>query len=207
MSETTAVLSLSGGRRVSLLPCAGGSPWTGTVKKWDDFMGHAYVRVGADRDAVEQLDNQHVWLSTEIAPRDAAGVTIFRGRARMVGADALRIDDVIRLADERRRHAVRATGCTVTLPPAGGPAVTVRAVDISRGGIRLPLERPRWTYDDPIELTLAMSGGVVVPVTASFQRVDHDPPTAVLVFDRSSEDVSAAIDRYALSQLPSPLSN
>lgn len=207
MSEPAAVLSLTGGRRVSLLPCAGGHPWNATVREWDDSPDHACARVTADHDAVLQLDQQEVWLSTLAPQRDGPGVTIFLGRASMVDADLLRIDDVIRLADERRRHAVRAAGCAVSLPAVGGPGVTVQAVDISRGGVRLPLAQPRWPYDDPIDLVLGMSGGVVVAVQASFQRVDHDPPTAVLIFDRISAEASAAIDRFALSQLPAPLSN
>jgi hypothetical protein len=195
------------GRPVSLLPRAGGRAWTGTVQTWEVASGHVVARVVTSADAVSTLDHHQVWLSTTSRTGDGEGITIFAGRAVAVASGALELDGVVRLADEPRRRAVRAAGCRVTLPPdLTGVQHTVAAVDISRGGVRVPVNSTRWPYDDPLDLVLHLPGEPSVNVVGRLLRLDP-AGSAVLGLDALADDVAAAIDRFALTQLPPPASD
>jgi hypothetical protein len=193
------------GRRVSLLPRSGGRAWTGTVHSWHSADDHVVARIDTSTDAVSTLDRHQVWLSTINRRGDGQGITIFAGRAVAVAPGALELDGVVRLADEPRRQAVRAPGCRVTLPPdPTGVQRTVTAVDVSRGGVRVPVDPAGWTYEDPLDLVLQLPGAQSVLVVGRLLRLDPSTGSAVLSLDDLADEVAAAIDRYALNQLPSP---
>jgi len=198
------------GQRVSLLPRAGGRAWTGTVQSWDAAADHVVARIDASTDAVSTLDHHQVWLSTISPDADHEGITIFAGRAVAVAQHALELNDVVRLTDEPRRQAVRAPGCRVTLPPDTlGAQHTVTAVDVSSGGVRVPVDPAGWTYEDPLDLVLHLPGARSVIVVGRLLRLDPASgsavvSSAVLSLDDLTDDVAAAIDRYALNELPSP---
>ena len=124
------------GRRVSLLPRAGGRAWSGTVQTWEVAADHVVARVDTSPDAVSTLDHHQVWLSTTNHTPDGEGITIFAGRAVAVAPRALELDGVVRLADEPRRQAVRAAGCRATLPPRPH-----RRTAHGRGGRPVPRRR------------------------------------------------------------------
>ena len=195
------------GRRVSLLPRAGGRAWIGTVQTWEVAADHVVARVDASADAVRTLDHHQVWLSTTNDPPGSEGITIFAGRAVAVAPDALELDGVVRLADEPRRQAVRAAGCRLTLPPdLTGVQPTVAVVDVSRGGVRVPVDSTGWTYDDPLDLVLHLPGEPSVNVVGRLLRL-NPAGSAVLGLDDLADEVAAAIDRFALTQLPPPAGN
>ena len=86
---------------------------------------------------------------------------------------------------------------------------TVTAVDLSRGGVRVPVDPAGWTYEDPLDLVLQLPGQQDVLVVGRLLRLDPASgsavlSSAVLSLDEVTDDVAAAIDRYALNQLPSP---
>ena len=192
------------GRRVSLLPRAGGRAWTGTVQTWVVTADRVVARVDASADAVRTLDHHQVWLSTTNHTRGGEGITIFAGRAVAVAPGALELDGVVRLADEPRRQAVRAAGCRVTLPPdINGVQHTVAAVDLSRGGVRVPVDTSGWTYDDPLDLVLHLPDEPAMNVVGRLLRLDP-AGSAVVGLDDLADEVAAAIDRFALTQLPPP---
>jgi hypothetical protein len=192
------------GRRVSLLPRAGGRAWTGTVQRWEVAADRVVARIDTSADAASTLDHHQVWLSTTNDPPGSEGITIFAGRAVAVAPDALELDGVVRLADEPRRQAVRAAGCRVTLPPdLTGVQHTVAAVDLSRGGVRVPVNSTRWPYDDPLDLVLHLPDEPSVNVVGRLLRLDP-AGSAVVGLDDLADEVAAAIDRYALTQLPPP---
>ena len=190
------------GRRVSLLPRAGGRAWTGTVQTWVVAADHVVARVDASADAVRTLDHHQVWLSTTNHSDNGEGITIFAGRAVAVAPGALELDGVVRLADEPRRRAVRAAGCRVTLPPdLTGVQHTVAVVDLSRGGVRVPVDATGWTHDDPLDLVLHLPGEPSMNVVGRLLRL-NPAGSAVLGLDDLADEVAAAIDRFALTQLP-----
>jgi hypothetical protein len=192
------------GRPVSLLPRAGGPAWPGTVQTWEVAADHVIARVDASADAVRTLDHHQVWLSTTNHTPGDDGITIFAGRAVAVAAGALELDGVVRLAAEPRRQAVRAAGCRVTLPPdLTGVQRTVAVVDLSRGGVRVPVDPTGWTYDDPLDLVLHLPGEPSLNVVGRLLRLDP-AGSAVLALDDLPDGVAAAIDRFALTQLPPP---
>jgi hypothetical protein len=199
----TAALTgaLTRGRRVTLLPRSGGHSWAGTVQSWDTADDHVVAQIYAEADAVATLDHHQVWLSTVSRIGDEYGVTIFAGRAYAVDNESLKLEGVVRLADERRRRAVRVTGSAVTLPPAGGPAIRVETLDISRGAVRLPIGEGGWTYDDPLDLVVHLGDEQTINVLGRLLRVDEAAGSVVLGFDYLSDPDVEALDRFALGQL------
>lgn len=201
MSEAALAEALTSGRRVTLLPRSGGHSWAGTVRSWNSADDHIVAQIYAAADAVASLDHHQVWLSTVSRVGDEYGVTIFAGRAYAVDHESLKLEGVVRLADERRRRAVRVMGSSVTLPPAGGPAVTVATLDISRGAVRLPIGADGWNYDDPLDLVVHLGDTESINVLGRLLRIDPVAQSVVLGFDYLPDDEAEALDRFALTQL------
>jgi hypothetical protein len=193
--------ALTSGRRVTLLPRSGGHSWAGTVRSWDAADDHIVAQIYAEADAVASLDHHLVWLSTVSRIGDEYGVTIFAGRASAVDSESLKLEGVVRLADERRRRAVRVTGSTVTLPPAGGPAIRVATLDLSRSAVRLPIGESGWTYDDPLDLVVHLGDDQAINVLGRLLRIDTTTGSVVLGFDYVSDHDAETLDRFALGQL------
>lgn len=201
VTEAALAVALTSGRRVTLLPCNGGQSWAGTVRSWDADDDHVVAQIFAEADAVSSLDHHQVWLSTVSRMGDEYGVTIFAGRAYAVDGESLKLEGVVRLADERRRRAVRVTGSEVTLPPSGGTRLRVATFDISRSAVRLPIGQGGWTYDDPLDLVVHLGDAKSINVVARMLRVDEQTRSVVLGFDYLPELDAEAIDRFALNQL------
>lgn len=193
--------TLTSGRRVTLLPRSGGHSWDGTVRSWDGSEDLVVAHIFAEAEAVSSLDHHQVWLSTVSRTGDEYGVTIFAGRAYAVDSESLKVEGVVRLADERRRRAVRVTGSAVTLPPAGGPHVRVATLDISRRAVRLPVGEDGWTYDDPLDLVVHLGDTTSINVVGRLLRVDMVTRSVVLGFDYLPDHDAEALERFALTQL------
>jgi hypothetical protein len=204
VTDAAPALALARGRRVSLLPRSGGHSWAGTVRAWDAFDGHVVAHIDADADAVNTLDHHQVWLSTVSRNGEELGVTIFAGRAHAVDRESLKLDGVVWLADERRRSAVRATGSMVTVPPSGGPQRRLATLDISRGGVRLPVDADGWNYEDPLDLVVHLGDTVSISVLGRLLRVDVETASVVLGFEGLTDADAETLDRFALAQLPGP---
>lgn len=200
MAETPGSPALLAGRRVSLLPRSGGQSRIGTVQEWETVDGRLTVRVAADASCVAALDRHRVWLSPLSRVDQEAGITIFAGRAVAEGEEALVLEDLVRLVEDPRRAAVRAAGCLVSLPAAGGPKRTVGTLDLSRGGVRLPVGLGGWTYDDPLELTIHLDTSTIIAV-GRILRVELEARAVVLLFDKLEDEDAEAIDRYAIAKL------
>lgn len=201
MTDWVAEPALARGRRVSLLPRSGGHSWAGTVRTWDASDDHVVAHILAEAEAVSSLDHHQIWLSTVSRIGDERGVTIFAGRADAVDGESLKVDGVVRLADERRRLAVRAPGSTVTLPPVGGQQRRVATLDISRAAVRLPIGEEGWTYEDPLDLVVHLGDTTSINVVGRLLRVDRATRSVVLGFDDLPDLHAEAIDRFALSRL------
>jgi hypothetical protein len=184
-----------------LLPRSGGHSWAGTVRSWEAADDHVVAQIYAEADAIASLDRHQVWLSTVSRIGDEYGVTIFVGRAYAVDNESLKLEGVVRLADERRRRAVRVTGSSVTLPPAGGPAIRVETLDISRGAVRLPIGEGGWTYDDPLDLVVHLGDEQTINVLGRLLRIDESAGSVVLGFDYLPDRDAETLDRFALGQL------
>lgn len=202
MTETALADALSSGRRVTLLPRNGGHSWAGTVRTWEAADDHVVAQIYAEAEAVASLDHHQIWLST-VSHRgdDEYGVTIFAGRAYALDDESLTLEGVVQLADESRRSAVRVTGSTVTLPPAGGPSIRVATLDISRGAVRLPIGQDGWSYDDPLDLVVHLGETKTINVLGRLLRVDEVTHSVVLGFDYLPDHDAEALDRFALTQL------
>jgi hypothetical protein len=201
VTETALADALTSGRRVTLLPRNGGHAWAGTVRSWTAAADQVVAQIFAESEAVTSLDHHQVWLSTVSRMGDEYGVTIFAGRAYAVDRESLKLEGVVRLADERRRRAVRVSGSEVTLPPMGGTRVRVATLDISRGAVRLPIGEGGWLYDDPLDLVVHLGEATSINVVGRMLRVDADSKSVVLGFDYLPEHESQALDRFALNQL------
>jgi PilZ domain. len=201
VTEVAIAVALTSGRRVTLLPRNGGHSWAGTVRSWSAADDQVVAQIFADADAVSSLDHHQVWLSTVSRMGDEYGVTIFAGRAYAVDRESLKLEGVVRLADERRRRAVRVTGSMVTLPPSGGARLRVATLDISRGAVRLPIGEGGWTYDDPLDLVVHLGDTKSINVVGRMLRVDEETKSVVLGFDYLPAHDAEALDRFALTQL------
>lgn len=201
MADTRVVRPLAPGRAVSLLPRTGGPSWPATVREWDATGPTVSVALDTPEGTVGALDHHQVWLSTVGPDSTGAGVTIFIGRARSLAGGGLQVDGVVRMADEPRRTAVRAAYGTVTLIPPGGPERTVRCIDVSRGGTRLPIGPEGWTYDDPVDLVVHLDSGRAVNAVGRLLRVDLEQHVVVLQFETLTDVEGVELDRYALSRL------
>lgn len=201
MAETGAPRPLAPGRAVNVLPRTGGPSWPATVRAWEAAGASVSVALEAARPAVEALDHHQVWLSTVGRDSEGSGVTIFVGRAWADEEDGLRVNGVVRMAEEPRRSAVRAANGTVTLLPQGGAERTVRCLDISRGGVRLPVGREGWVHEDPVDLVVHLERGHAVNVVGRLHRLDAERRVVVLRFDPLSELDGGELDRYAIARL------
>jgi hypothetical protein len=201
VSDTALAVALTSGRRVTLLPRTGGHSWAGTVRSWEAVADQVVAQIFTEADAVNSLDHHQVWLSTVSRSGDENGVTIFAGRAYAVDEESLKLEGVVRLADERRRRAVRVTGSTVTLPPVDGEQLTVATIDISRGAVRLPIGDSGWNYDDPLDLVVHLGNTRSINVIGRLLRLDMDKRSVVLGFDYLPDHDAEELDRFALSQL------
>jgi PilZ domain len=201
VTETALADALTSGRRVTLLPRNGGHSWVGTVRSWTAAADQVVAQIFAEADAVSSLDHHQVWLSTVSRMQDEYGVTIFAGRAYAVDRESLKLEGVVRLADEPRRRTVRVSGSEVTLPPMGGTRVRVATLDISRGAVRLPIGEGGWLYDDPLDLVVHLGEATSINVVGRMLRVDEDSKSVVLGFDYLPEHEAEALDRFALNQL------
>jgi hypothetical protein len=201
VTHSSPVLQLTDGRRVSMLPRSGGHAWAGIVRAWASTSDHVVARIQAAAEAVTNLDHHQVWLSTVSRSGDEHGITIFAGKALAVDRESLDLQGVVRLTDERRRKAVRAPGGTATIPAQAGAERTVAVRDISRGGVRLQLDDAGWAYDEPLDLTLHLGGGVSLDVHGHLLRLDHEGKVAVLAFADLHVDAAAALDRYVLTHV------
>jgi hypothetical protein len=184
-----------------MLPRSGGHSWAGTVRSWDAADDHVVAQIYAEADAISSLDHHQVWLSTVSRIGDEYGVTIFAGRAYAGDTESRKLEGVVRLADERRRRDVRVTGSSVTLPPAGGPAIRVETLDISRGAVRLPIGEDGWTYDDPLDLVVHLGDKQAINVLGRLLRIDEAAGSVVLGFDYLPDQDAEALDRFALGRL------
>jgi hypothetical protein len=150
---------------------------------------------------------------------DEHGVTIFAGSAHAVGFETLALDGVVRLADERRRREVRASGSLVILPNANGsngsngngsngnaaavvPPQPVEVIDLSRGAVRLPVGQRGWTYGDPLDMVVQLGESETINVVGHLRRHDPDTNSVVLCFDDLPQGDAEALDRFVLAQLP-----
>jgi hypothetical protein len=201
VTEPALEVALTSGRRVTLLPRDGGHSWAGTVRSWNVDADQVIAQIFAEADAVISLDHHEVWLSTVSRLGEECGVTIFSGRAYAVDSESLKLEGVVRIADERRRRAVRVSGCEVTLPSSGGTRVRVPALDISRSAVRLPIGEGGWIYDDPLDLVVHLGDTRAVNVVGRTLRVDEHTRSVVLGFDYLPDDEAEALDRFALTQL------
>jgi hypothetical protein len=201
VTDTALADALTSGRRVTLLPRSGGHSWAGTVRSWEAVADQVVAQIFTEADAVNSLDHHQVWLSTVSRSGDEYGVTIFAGRAYAVDTESLKLEGVVRLADERRRQAVRVNGSMVTLPPLDGTQLTVATIDISRGALRLPIGEDGWLYDDPLDLVVHLGDTQSINVIGRMLRVDTDTRSVVLGFDYLPEHDAEALDRFALTQL------
>jgi hypothetical protein len=202
VTDTAPVLA--GGRQVTLLPRNGGHSWAGIVRAWDAVDDRVVARIQAHAEAVSSLDHHQVWLSTVSRNGAEHGVTIFAGRALAIERESLRLEGVVRLADERRRRAVRATGSTVTLPWLDGGQLTVAALDVSRGGVRLPALEGGWKYDGLVDLVVNLDGATSINAVGRMLRIDTETKSVVLRFEGLPDRAAEAFDRYALAQLTVP---
>jgi PilZ domain len=201
VTDTTVAAALTSGRRVTLLPRNGGHSWAGTVRSWEAAADQVVAQIFAEAEAVSSLDHHQVWLSTVSRMGDEYGVTIFAGRAYAADRESLKLEGVVRLAEERRRRAVRVAGSEVTLPPSDGIQLRVATLDISRGAVRLPVGEGGWIYDDPLDLVVHLGESVSINVVGRMLRIDEDTRSVVLGFDYLPDHEAEALDRFALTQL------
>lgn len=204
MVGTNDTTMLAGGRKVTMLPRAGGPAWAGVVQAWEASRARVVARVAAAQDAVDALDQHQVWLSTVVRVGDQHGITIFAGSALAVDPEALRLEGIVRLASEPRRQAVRAPGSTVTLPALADGRRSVPALDLSRGGVRLHVGPGDWPYGDTVALVVHLDGDASVHAVGRLIRLEESTHTAVLRFVDLADEQASAIDRFVLAQLPQP---
>ena len=204
MTENDDQHGLASGRRVSLLPRAGGPAYPAVVRAWVAAGDQVVARVEAEPPAVTALDHHQLWLSTVTRSGEEHGVTIFAGRARAVEPTVLDLEGVVRLAHEARRRAVRAPGATVTVPLGNRPQQSLQALDLSRGGVRLLLGDEAWNHGDKVDMEVHLDDRVTVTASARLLRLDDDGRSAVLGFVGLPESAALAIDHHVLGHLSKP---
>jgi hypothetical protein len=193
---------LSSGRQVTLLPRNGGQTWTGVVRRWDTTPApHVVANIETTHPAVNALDHHQVWLSTMNAADDEFGITIFAGRAVGIGDELLEVDGVVRLATEPRRRAIRGDGASVSFPGTATAPGPWPVVDLSHGGLRVPVGVVGWAQGAEVDMVLHLDEEQDVKAVGRLLRVEANDREAVLELIGLSEPDMAAIDRHVLARL------
>ena len=200
--DTTSAPYLSSGRRVTLLPRTGGQSWTGVVRRWDTTpTPHVVADIATSRPAVTALDHHQLWLSTVNATDGEYGITIFAGRAAAVGDELLEVDGVVRLATEPRRRAVRGDGASVSFPSSQSAPGPWPVVDLSHGGLRVPVGMVGWPQGAEVDIVLHLDEEQEVKAVGRLLRIEANDSQAVLELVGLSGPDAAAIDRHVLARL------
>ena len=190
------------GASVTLLSEADGLSYDATVRSWQsgDLGLVVTARLEVDADAVDHLSDHRVWVSVPGATR---GCTVFGGVAHPAGEMAIDVTGVVPIVREQRRRAPRiAAPAQVVMSVPGRPHRDLRAVDLSRGGVRVALpERTEIALGEQVEVEVHLENGATVPATGEVTRVDRRAKQAVVRFDHLSAEVGDHLDRYVLFRL------
>lgn len=190
------------GSTVTVLSQSRGMSYDATVQSWDSgdagLVVSTRVEVGAD--AVRELADHRVWVSAPIGPQ---GLTVFGGIAHPASSSSLDITGVVPLVREQRRQSPRAAAhVQVTLAGEDRSPHQLRAIDLSRGGVRVILREPgELSVGEHVEVDVQLEDGTSVPATGEVTRVDEHGGYAVVRFDDLPSDGRDHIDRFVLFRL------
>lgn len=204
MTDARSGMALQPGRTVSLLGLHRGHAHAGTLRSWD--VGDAGLVVTADvsvdRQAVDDLADGRVWLSTESAGEGEQGIMIFAAAAQAVASDVLRLTGVASMVSEPRRHAVRAEEPAPVTITRGPEHRELTAVDLSRSGVRVALSSgSKLDEGEHVQIKVDLADGMQVNCGGTVIRVDEEARQAVVQFAGLRSDVGDVIDRYVLLRI------
>ena len=198
--ETDRAPALPLAHRATLLSQRDGRHYPATVHSWLESGSGLVARVGVREGAALRLAANHVWMSLLGAGN---GFAVYSGTAHRVAETFLDLAHLEPLAQEQRRRLSPrvATDEPVTVHAAGRPTRHARAVDLSRGGIRLaPLGTAPLETGERVTVDLRLDGAPVV-VRGQVVRVEAGGGTAVVTFDRGPSEHRVALDRFVLGRL------
>jgi hypothetical protein len=165
------------GTPVSLLSQDDGCPFAATVMTWANSAESLVVstRVAVGREAVRQLADGRVLVSVP-EPR---GFTMFGGVARFAPAEN---EFTISVPDREPRQ--------------------LRAVDLSRGGVRVALSNPTdLVLGEKVTVEVHLEDGTSIPASGAVTRLDERAGRATVRFDELPSDDGARMDKLVLRQL------
>lgn len=197
----------SAGDPVTLLSHSTGLLYPATVTSWDGGEHGLVVRtrLHVEPEAVELLADHRVWVSA--LPDDVHdGVTVYTGVAHPAGASAVDVTGVATILRDRRRRTPRSEVDTAVSVRSGrGTPLSLRTIDLSRGGMRVSLPKPTsLTVGEHLDLDVTLDDGADLPATGEVLRVDEASGQAVVRFDDLPDDQGTLIDRLVLGRLTPP---
>jgi hypothetical protein len=204
MTEARSEMALKPGRTVSLLGLHRGHAHAGTLRSWDVGDAGLVVTadVGVDRQAVDDLADGRVWLSTDSPGEDEQGIMIFAAAAQAVASDVLRLTGVANMVSEPRRRAVRAEEPAPVTITRGPEQRELTALDLSRSGVRVALSaRSSLAEGEHVQVKVELADGMTVDCAGTVIRVDDNADQAVVQFTGLRSDVGDVIDRYVLLRI------
>jgi hypothetical protein len=193
----------SAGTSATVLSLANEHPYPATVSSWVGTEAGLVVsaRVLVTANAARALAGQRVLVFVAERP---TGFTVFSGIARPAEGSALDILGIATLVRERRRQQLRAPASGLVSVSTDRRVVRqLRAVDLSRGGVRVRLaDRSDLRLGEHVTVEVDLGYGAPLPARGEVTRVDDDAGQAVVRFDDLSTEGGIMIDRFVLLQLP-----
>jgi hypothetical protein len=189
------------GSSVTLLSQEDGSPYSATVMTWANSAESLVVsaRVVVGPDAVRHLADGRVWVSVP----ESGGFTMFGGVARFAGPTSLDITGVFVLLHEPRRTFARTPAENkLTISVGDREPRQLRAVDLSRGGVRLALSNPTdLTLGEKVTVEVHLNDGTSIAASGAVTRIDERAGRATVRFDELPTEDGVRLDMFVLLQL------
>lgn len=200
--DAPAADAVAAGTLVMLLDQHEGGPVSARVESWSAADGGMVIstRLVLDASDAERLADRRVWVSVT---SDGPGYSVFGGIARSAGRNTLDVTGIAPLVQEARRGTPRAEHrATVSVTVRGMQPSDLRAVDLSRGGVRVSMEgRAGLTAGAHVLVEMSLEGGSPVHAEGEVSRVDTLTGQAVVRFQNLDAAASTRLDRFLLRRM------
>lgn len=190
------------GTSATVLSLGNEHPYSATVASWIATAEGLAIsaRVIVTPNAARALAGHRVLVSVRGRP---AGFTVFSGIARLSEDATLDISGIATVVSERRRQDLRASAeGRVSVSTNGYALHQLRALDLSRGGVKVSLDVPSdLRLGEHVTVDVDLGHGLPLAAHGEVSRVDEAAVHAVVRFDDLSAEDETLIDRFVLLQL------
>ena len=204
-SDAPAAATVAAGTLIMLLDQHEGGPVSARVETWSAADGGMVMstRLTLGASDAARLAGRRVWVSVT---DDGPGYSVFGGIARAAGDTTLDVTGIAPLVREARRTTPRAEHRdTVTVTVPGMRPRHLRAVDLSRGGVRVSMEdRAGLTAGEQVLVEMALEAGSPVQAQGEVSRINTGTGEAVVRFQNLDAAAGTRLDRFLLRRITCP---